>query len=107
MSELGSPWLPGPGGVVLERIVLACTVGGVGRERFLAWVPGEFQAHSFEKTLVAISDMPHVRPTGRFWWVHEQVQGADGIGSHDAIAFARPGIGSAEEAFAALGEVGP
>ncbi len=87
---------------MLERLVLECTVGGVGRDRFLAWVPGKFQAHEFDRAQVTTPDTPYLRPTGRFWWVHEQVQGADGPQWRDGIAFQRPGVETAQDAFVAL-----
>ena len=98
-TALGPPWLPGPGGVVVERLVLECTVGGTGNpETFLAWVPGEFLAHPFDRRMVAASDVPYVRPTARFWWVLERVREPGGVLSRDGIAFERPGVMTAEAA---------
>jgi hypothetical protein len=109
--DLGPSWLAStPDDVtVTARAVHACTVASVFDGYFSAVTRGRRTREYHALDLVADGERALVQPGARFWLVVERVALCGGRGhveGRSALAFRRPGVGSAEEAFAARAGAG-
>jgi hypothetical protein len=100
--DLGPSWLSNTlaDAVVVDREISECTVTALFDGYFSYRARGRRRRDYMDVGLVAEGERPLVAPGARFWLVSERLRGRPG-GVHSALAFRRPGVSTAEQAFAA------
>jgi len=99
-TALGCSWLASApdGAVVVRRRITLYTVAEVGDGHIGATPEGKRHREYFDTRMVADEDAPLVAVGARFWLVVESFRGRPGMGG-TALAFRRPGVDSAQQAF--------
>lgn len=108
-TEFGPSWLASvpDGATVLGRAIAEGVVVTPGDTHFSARLTGRHSRAHYQMALVARRDRALVRSGAQFWDVAERVVLSGGqVETVSAIAFQRPGVESAEAAFARDGKAG-